>query len=141
MSRKEGCGAEENVRIVQRILKCEISISAASREMGVGWETIHRWMARYEAEREAGLLRIVRQGGERGFHGHGPARHGKGVLAAALGSAFDEIRYDPEYDRKLPPKSKYNGETLRLSPPSAGTPSRVSSAQPSSRIFRPSAFR
>ena len=83
MSRKEGCGAEENVRIVQRILKCEISISAASREMGVGWETIHRWMARYEAEREAGLLRIVRQGGERGFHGHSPAEHGKGVLAAA----------------------------------------------------------
>ena len=56
MSRKEGCGAEEKVRIVQRILKCEISISAVSREMGVGWETIHRWMARYEAEGAAGLL-------------------------------------------------------------------------------------
>lgn len=50
MSRKEGCGAEENVRIVQRILKCEISISAASREVGAGRETIHRWMVWYEAE-------------------------------------------------------------------------------------------
>ena len=28
-------------------------------------------------------MRIVRQGGERGFHGHSPAEHGKGVLAAA----------------------------------------------------------
>ena len=52
MSRKEGHGAEEKARI----LKCEISISAASRGVGVGRETIHRWMARYEAEGAAGLL-------------------------------------------------------------------------------------
>ena len=56
MLRKEGHGAEEKVSIVRKILKCEISISAASREVGVGWETIHRWMARYEAEGETGLL-------------------------------------------------------------------------------------
>ena len=52
MSRKEGHGAEEKART----LKCEISISAASREVEVGRETIHRWMARYEAEGAAGLL-------------------------------------------------------------------------------------
>lgn len=56
MSRKEGDGVEEKVRIVRKILKWEISISAASREIGVGRETIRRWMARYEAEGAAGFL-------------------------------------------------------------------------------------
>lgn len=56
MSRKEGHVAEEKVSIVGRILKSEISIRAASREAGVGRETIRRWMARYEAEGAAGFL-------------------------------------------------------------------------------------
>ena len=56
MSRKEGHEAEENVSIVRKILKCEISISAASQEVGVGRKTIRRWMARYEAEGAAGFL-------------------------------------------------------------------------------------
>lgn len=56
MPRKEGHEAEEKVSIVRRILNREISISAASREMGVGRETIRRWMARYEAEEAAGFL-------------------------------------------------------------------------------------
>ena len=47
---------EEKVSIVLRILKYEISIRAASREVGVGRETIRRWMARYEAEGAAGFL-------------------------------------------------------------------------------------
>ena len=56
MLRKDGHGAEEKVSIVRKILKCEISISAASREVGVVRETIRRWMARYEAEGAAGFL-------------------------------------------------------------------------------------
>ena len=56
MPRKEGHEAEAKVSIVRKILKCEISISAASREEGVGRETIRRWMARYEAEGVAGFL-------------------------------------------------------------------------------------
>lgn len=56
MSRKKGHEAEAKVSIVRKILKCEISISAASREAGVGRETIRRWMARYEAEGAAGFL-------------------------------------------------------------------------------------
>ena len=52
MSRKEGHRAEEKVRI----MKCENSISAGSLEVGEGWETIHRWTARNEAEGETGLL-------------------------------------------------------------------------------------
>ena len=56
MSRKEGHGAKEKVSIVRKILKCEISISAASQELGVGQKTIRRWMARYEAEGAAGFL-------------------------------------------------------------------------------------
>ena len=56
MSRKEGHVVEEKVSIVGRILKSEISIRAASREAGVGRETIRRWMARYEAEGAAGFL-------------------------------------------------------------------------------------
>ena len=56
MSRKEGHGVEEKVNIVRRILKCEISISVASREAGVDRKTICRWMARYETEGAAGFL-------------------------------------------------------------------------------------
>ena len=56
MSREDGHRAEEKVSVVRRILKDEISISAASREVGVGRETIRRWMARYEAEGGAGFL-------------------------------------------------------------------------------------
>ena len=56
MGRKEGHMDEEKVSIVLRILKYEISIRAASREVGVGRETIRRWMARYEAEGAAGFL-------------------------------------------------------------------------------------
>ena len=52
MSRKDVDEVDEKVRIV----KCENSISAGSREVGEGWETIHRWTARYEAEGETGLL-------------------------------------------------------------------------------------
>lgn len=39
MSRKAGHGAEEKVSIVRRVMKCEISIRAASREVGVNRET------------------------------------------------------------------------------------------------------
>lgn len=56
MLRKEGHGAEEKVSAVRKILKCEISNSAGSRELGVGRKTIRRWMARYEAEGAAGFL-------------------------------------------------------------------------------------
>ena len=56
MGRKEGHMDEEKVSIVLRILKYEISIRAASREVGVGRETIRRWTARYEAEGAAGFL-------------------------------------------------------------------------------------
>lgn len=40
MPRKKGHEAEEKVSIVGRILNCEISVSAASREVGVGRETL-----------------------------------------------------------------------------------------------------
>ena len=56
MSRKEGHGAEEKVNIVRQVLKSEMSISAASQEMGVDRKTIRGWMARYEAEGAEGLL-------------------------------------------------------------------------------------
>ena len=39
----------------------------------------------------AGLLRIVRQGREGGFHRYGPAGHGEGVLPAALGGQLDLV--------------------------------------------------
>lgn len=52
MSRKDVDEVDEKVRIV----KCENSISAGSLEVEEGWETIHRWTARYEAEGETGLL-------------------------------------------------------------------------------------
>lgn len=50
MSRKEGHGAGEKVRLVRRILKSKLSISAASQEAGVEEATIRRWVAWYKAE-------------------------------------------------------------------------------------------
>lgn len=56
MSKIKEMGPEEKVRIVRKCQAEEISISAASKETGVGRKTICRWIARYEAEGAAGFL-------------------------------------------------------------------------------------
>lgn len=56
MSRKESLGTEGKVNIVRRVLKNEISISAAGQEAGVDPKTIRRWVARYEVEGVSGFL-------------------------------------------------------------------------------------
>lgn len=56
MSKIKEMGPEEKVRIARKCQAEEISISAASKETGVGRKTICRWIARYEAEGAAGFL-------------------------------------------------------------------------------------
>ncbi len=56
MSKSKGIKAEKKVDIVRRWQTGEISIYAASQEVGVNPETIRRWITRYESEGAAGFL-------------------------------------------------------------------------------------
>lgn len=55
MPRQEKLKAEEKVKIVRMYQKGEISLPEAAQYAGVEKRTIHRWIAQYEAEGEAGF--------------------------------------------------------------------------------------
>ena len=56
MSIKGKLSPEGKVEIVQRCMAGELGVSAAGRLAGVDKKTVHRWIARYEAEGVEGLF-------------------------------------------------------------------------------------
>ena len=56
MSRREKLSPEEKIEIVRKCLRGETSIRGASREAGVGRETVRQWIIRYKTEGAAGFL-------------------------------------------------------------------------------------
>lgn len=56
MSKTREISAEEKVEIVQRCLNDEISIHAAGQEIGVSYEAVRQWIARYKTEGIAGFV-------------------------------------------------------------------------------------
>lgn len=56
MSYKQKLDFETKVNLVKRYLSDEIGLSEAAQEAGVAWETIRRWVAKYEAEGSEAFL-------------------------------------------------------------------------------------
>ena len=57
MPQKEKADFTAKAALVRRYIAGEISVTAAAREAGVARITIHRWIARYEAEGAKSFLR------------------------------------------------------------------------------------
>lgn len=56
MSRKSKIDSSEKVKIVEKCLNQNLSVTAAAKEMNVGQTSIRRWISIYETEGPTGLL-------------------------------------------------------------------------------------
>ena len=56
MSKNRRIKSEEKIKIAQKCIEGKISITEASKQMGVGKTTVREWIAKYQAEGSLGFL-------------------------------------------------------------------------------------